>query len=334
VGWKSETPRIALRYWLATVAGFAAALALALSAAFAHASTASLLDPGVIVWGYGADGRFHDPLGIAIDPADGTIYVANTGDHTVEAFSRTGRPLARFVHRVTGPSGAVVDGDPAGVAVDRAGRVLVADNAAPYVDVLDLRGRSIARLDIPEGHASALAVAHDGTIFVGTSAGASRVHVFRPDYTPVGVWGEAGADSGRLKDVTAIAVLPDGNLLVACARTRTVIQVFTPGGAYVRGFGLHENGPGNFSLPSGVAATPDGRIWVCDQIRQTIQVFDREGTYIGATGGSGLAPGQFQYPSALASDGRNSIAVAERESARFQILKIAQTEEVTAGGEK
>lgn len=332
MGWASEAPRIALRYWLATLAGFAAALAFALSAAFAHAST--LLEPGLVVWGYGTDDRFHDPQGIALDPADGSVYVANTGNGTVEVFSPTGRPLARFLHRVTGASGTVADGQPAALAVDRSGRLLVADAGAPYVDVLDRRGRSVARLEIPRGHASALAVARDGTIFVGTSAEASQIHVFRPDYKPAGVWGQTGTDPGSLQDVTALAVLPDGNLLVACARTRTVIQIFTLDGTYLRGFGLHDNGPGNFSLPSGVAATSDGRIWVSDQIRQSIQVFDREGTYIGATGGSGLAPGQFQYPSALAGDGRKSIAVAEREGARFQILKIARTEEVTAGGEK
>lgn len=334
MNWKSETPRIALRYWLATLAGFAAALALALAAAFAHASAASLLAPDLVVWGYGQDSRFHDPSGIAFDPADGTICVANTGDRTIEILTRTGRPLSRLVHRVIGTDGAAVDGSPTGVAVDRRGRLLVIDQAAAYVDVLDRRGRSIARLKIPGGRPSAVAVAADGTIFVGTTGGESRVHAFGPDDEPAYAWGVTGADPGQLQDVTALAALPDGNVLVACARTHLAIQVFTPAGEYVRGFGLHDNGPGNFSLPSGVAATSDGRVWVSDLIRQTIQVFDREGTYIGAVGGSGLAPGQFQYPSALASDGGSSIAVAERESARIQILKVTPPEEVTAGGQK
>ncbi|HEY3215295.1 MAG TPA: NHL repeat-containing protein [Candidatus Eisenbacteria bacterium] len=300
--------------WLATV------LTLACSSA---AGGAPLLKPRQVIWGYGQGESFTRPSGVAFDPGDGALYVGNTGEHRIDVFSATGRPLCRFVHRVVRSDGSVVDGSPCALAFDRSGRLLVVDQVATYVDVLDRRGRFIARLDIAAGHPNAVAVAGDGTIFVGTTAEASKIYRFRPDLTPDGSWGEAGTDLGHLFNVTGLAVTADGAIAVACARTDQVIQIFTATGQYLRGFGLHDVGDGNFSLPSGVAATADGRIWVVDEIRQTLQVFDGEGTLVAKTGGRGIAPGEFAHPSSLASDERGLIALTDREIGRVQVFTVA-----------
>jgi DNA-binding beta-propeller fold protein YncE len=180
VGLRHETPRIALRYWLAPAAGLAAALAFAFAAAYATA--APLLQPKLIVWGYSEDASFNQPRGIAFDPSDGAIYVANTGEHRIEVFTGTGRPIARFMHRVERPDGSTVDGDPVALAFTSSGHLLVADNRALYVDVLDRRGRPVTRLPIESGRPFALAVARDGSIYVGTTAEISKVYRFQPDY--------------------------------------------------------------------------------------------------------------------------------------------------------
>jgi DNA-binding beta-propeller fold protein YncE len=85
---------------------------------------------------------------------------------------------------------------------------------------------------------------------------------------------------------------------------------------------VHDIGPGNFSLPSGVAVSADGRIWVSDEIRQIVQVFEPSGKFIQSVGVGGRGPGEFHYPSALASDGKDLVAVAEREGNRFQLLRV------------
>ena len=286
-----------------------------------------LLEPRLVVWGFSQGARLNQPRGIAFDPRDGAIYVANTGDHQIEVFSNTGRPLSRFVHRVERPDGAVVDGSPCALAFDRSGRLLVADLMALYVDVLDGRGRSVTRLAIPAGHPNALAVAGDGTIFVGTTAEASLVFRFRPDYTPDGGWGEEGTEPGRLFSITALGMLGDTAIAVACGRTDLGIQIFTPAGRYLRGFGLHDVGDGNVSLPSGVVATADGRIWVVDEIRETIQVFDRDGNFVAKTGEKGVAPGEFAHPSSLTSNGRGLIALTDRGIGRVQVLGVRNESE-------
>jgi DNA-binding beta-propeller fold protein YncE len=308
----------AIRRWWSP----ALTVALLLAGAAGSAPAAALLEPKLVIWGYADGSTFHDPRGVAFDPLDGAIYVANTGAHRIEVFSRTGRPLTWFVHRVTAPDRATVDGQPCALAFDRAGHLLVVDNAAAYVDVLDRRGRPLRRLDLAGGRPAAVAVGPGGAIYAATSGEGSRIHRFGADYAPAGSWGEPGTGPGRLHSVTALGVLADSTLAVACGRTDLGIQIFTPDGAYLRGFGTHEMGPGNVSLPSGILGTPDGRIWVCDEIRQSVQVFDSQGAYLELAGGRGAAPGEFAYPSAIASDGKGLVAVTDRELGRVQVLAL------------
>ncbi|HVP39113.1 MAG TPA: hypothetical protein VMS93_08025, partial [Candidatus Saccharimonadales bacterium] len=245
-------------------------------------------------------------------------------------FDFKGRLKARYMHPVSGPDGSPLDGQPRGIAADASGRLLVTDNLAAYVDVLDFRGRSVARLQ-PGGPAppgsrndwpGALAVARDGRILVATRGDSGRVFAFGPDFRPQGSWGEPGAGPGQLSQVTSLAFTPGGDVVVVCAGTQLAVQIFDSRGVYRKGFGRHDIGPENFSFPSGVTVTDDGRIWVTDEIRQVVKVFDSEGGFQAMFGGLGRAPGSFQYPSALTTDGRSRLAVAEREGDRFQVLTI------------
>ena len=305
-----------------TLALAALAFAMAAGSISTAASETALNQPKLAVWGYSNGVTFSEPRGVAFDPVDGAIYISNTGQHRVEVFSAAGRPLFQFVHRVTSRDGAVVDGLPGALAFDRSGRLLVVDQLAPYVDVLDLHGRTVTRLEIAAGSPTAVAVGGDGTIYVGTAAESSTVHRFSPDYRPAGVWGEGGIAPGYLKNVAALAALGDTAIAVACSRTDVTVQLFTPAGQYLRGFGSHDVGDGNFSMPSGLVATADGRIWVLDEIRHTLQVFDAQGNFLAQADGTGSAAGQFGNPSALAWDGRGRIGVADPGFERVVVFAV------------
>jgi DNA-binding beta-propeller fold protein YncE len=268
---------------------------------------------------------FNGPEGIALNPTTGEVVVANTNDHFVEVYSRVGSLLTRFPHLVWTPEGVQVEGLPRGVAVIGADRIVVADAFATYVDVVDYRGRSVARLQtsVPPGAGglSAVAVTRGGAILAAGVGPSGLIHAFAPDFSSAGSWGVSGSAPGQLSGVTGLAELSDGAIAVTCAQTELAVQIFDPAGVYRRGFGRHDIGVGNFSLPSGVTATPDGRIWVSDELRQVVQVFTAEGEFLGMLGRGGQAPGEFLYPSALASaDGR--LAVTERVGARFQVFSI------------
>jgi DNA-binding beta-propeller fold protein YncE len=286
------------------------------------------LQPKLVLWGFSSGVTFSQPCGVAIDPTDGAIYVANTGQHRIEIFSAAGRPLAQLVHRVTQRDGKVVDGLPCALVFDRSGHLLVVDQLAPYVDVLDLAGRSVARLDAA-GSPTAVAVSDNGTIYVGTNADSSAVLAFGADYEARGAWGQAGTAPGYLKDVAELAALGDTAIAVVCLHTDETVQVFTPSGQYLHGFGSHEIGDGNFSLPSGMVATADGRIWVLDEIRRSLQVFDAQGNFLEQASGDGTALGELTHPSALTSDGRGLLALTDSEFGRVQVFGIKDGREET-----
>lgn len=274
---------------------------------------------------------FSGPMGIALDVEHGEVVVANTGQHRVEFFDLKTYPTGYFVHRVPDPvTRELRDGNPVFLAVDLEGNILVSDMIASYVDVVDYRGRTVAKLRLPAPDDTtlgthgpgALAVAADGTIWVASRGGEGRVYRFTRDYEYVGTWGVPGKDAGQLQGITSLAVMPNGEVVVGCARTTLAIQVFDEKGGYLRGFGVHDIGPGNFSFPSGIAVTADGRMWVSDAIRHSVQVFDSSGKYLGTVGGTGVGPGEFVNPSALASDGRGMLALAENAGNRFQLMWV------------
>lgn len=287
----------------------------------------TLAVPRAIFGGRDLGVPFHSLHGIAIDPARGDVVVTDTGRHEVVSFDSTGNTLGWFIHRVQLADGRTIDGDPAWIAVDRSGNLLVTDLQVPWVDVLDVRGRSIAHLELPGAGrvyadgAGVLAVTSTGDILVATRGDSARIHRFNADHEYLGAWGVAGTDSGRIAAVTGIAVSPDGRVHVSCATTSLAVQVFDAEGRFEGGFGAHDIGPGNFSLPSGIVVTADGRSWVADEIRQVVQVFDPAGKYVGMMGGLGTAPGEFRYPRALASDSHDLLAVAERVGNRVQVWR-------------
>jgi DNA-binding beta-propeller fold protein YncE len=306
------------------------AVALLALLPFSSSAAAPVIDSALVLSQANGQRDFNGPLGIAVDPAHGEVVVANTGEARIEFFDFRTFPRGSYVHRVADEGGDPRDGRPSQLAFDAAGYLLVSDLSVPYVDVLDYRGRRVAKLTLPApddvlaagGGPGALAVGRDGTILVASRGNRGRVHVFGPDYRHRASWGTPGSAAGQLNGITGLAETAQGEVVVACVYTDLAVQVFDSAGAYRRGWGVHDIGPGNFSYPSGVTVTEDGRIWVSDAIRQVIQVFDPAGTYLGAVGGSGLGPGEFTYPSALASDGRGMLALVESMGNRLQLIWV------------
>ncbi len=297
----------------------------------ARAQDGPVIDSALVLRQANGGLDFNGPQGIALDTAHREVVVANTGFHRVEFFDFKTYPTGYFVHRVPDPATrALRDGMPSAVAVDRDGNVLVSDMLAPYVDVLDYRGRPVAQLHLPapddtlaNGHGpGALAVGADGSIWVASRGVEGRVYEFDADYRFKNAWGTPGAEPGQLSAITAIALNPAGEVVVGCVRTHFALQVFDRQGVYLRGLGVHDIGPGNFSYPSGIAVMADGRLWVSDAIRQSVQVFDSAGKVLGVVGGFGVGPGEFVNPSALASDGKGMLALAENAGNRFQLMWV------------
>jgi hypothetical protein len=186
-----------------------AAVVVGWTAATALPAFATLARPELVVEGPRGGTPFNAPEGIALNPKTGEIVLANTSDHYVEIYSPGGNLLTRFPHMVRTPEGNLIEGLPKGIAVLGNGRIVVADAFAPYVDIVDYRGHTIAELKTPvaagAGGLSAVTVTREGGILAAGPGTDGAVYAFAADYSAQPPWGSAGRGPGHLSAITAIA---------------------------------------------------------------------------------------------------------------------------------
>jgi DNA-binding beta-propeller fold protein YncE len=234
--------------------------------------------------------RLNTPSGVAVD-RDGTIYVADTGNHVIRRitpFGRVttlagnGRPGWRDGRRTN----AQFDG-PMGLALDARG-VIVADSYNDRIrlvtrdgDVTTLAGRggpalvdgfaTDAAFDTPTGVAVAA-----GVVYVADT-GNDVVRRIDPSGT-VATLGATGDGLAGLSRPTGIAVAPDGGVYVTDRRTR-ILELLPRGRARVLagssvGFA---NGIGKairFRNPTGIAVRPNGGLVVADAGNRLVRLLE------------------------------------------------------------
>ena len=81
--------------------------------------------------------QFNDPAGIAID-ASGNVYVADTGNHRIQRFTKLGAPLGAW--GALGSAEGQFSG-PAGIAIGANGAVYVADTRNHRIQFFDGSGQ-------------------------------------------------------------------------------------------------------------------------------------------------------------------------------------------------
>lgn len=261
--------------------------------------------PGTVTTLAGGDGngfddgpataaRFDAPAGLAVD-LSGAVYVADRDNHrirriapdgTVSTLAGTGE--AGFGN---GPTRAARFNSPAGVAVDGAGAVYVADSLNHCIrristtnEVTTFAGgcgeesgdfvdgpATVARFSFPLG----IAVDRAGTVYVADTYNARvRRITATGEVTTLAGSGLDGSIDGpagiaQFSDPLAIAIAPDGAVIVVDKGNR--IRLITPDGAVATLAGTSEpgfaDGPGDqarFNAPSGVAVDAAGIVYVAD----------------------------------------------------------------------
>jgi outer membrane protein assembly factor BamB len=160
-------------------------------------------------------GQFIRPYQLNAD-ADGNVYVLDAGSLTLSKFDRNGAFVARFGHGAGGLDGSQTLDH--GVAIDGEGRLVLTDDAAAQVLILDRDGRLLDHFGEP-GLAlgqfqapCAVDVDHDGNAYV-YDCETRHVQVFDPDHRllaasepsqglDLGSWYDFGPD-GRLYAIGA-----------------------------------------------------------------------------------------------------------------------------------
>ncbi len=188
-------------------------------------------------------GQLSEPFGITTDPANGDLYVADTGNHRVEAFTPTGTYLNTFGSEGTGTGQFK---EPAGIAINNGGELYVTDHT------------------------------NNGVEQLVTKTLASVVNA--PTYSSV--FGTSG--SGKLDGPYLDAIDASGNVWVVDAGDDRLVE-FLSSGAFVRSVGSEGEGDGHFRLPFGIAINHQtGDIYVTDVFNKRIQEFSSTGEFITA----------------------------------------------------
>jgi sugar lactone lactonase YvrE len=327
--------------------------------------------PGEFNYG-GADGvgslaRFANPTGVAVDTF-GNIYVADYGASTIRKITPGG-----MVTTIAGSYGQEGSNDgvgsaarfkyPAGIAVDKAGNLFVADSLNCTVRKIDPSGMVTTIAGAPGlggttdgtgsnarfGRLNGVTLDAAGNIYVADTS----YHTIRkvsPEGVVTTVAGQPGvAGHADGPGAAALFALPfntafdaAGNLYVADGGTQTIRKIDASGNvttlAGSPGQEGSNDGPGTtarFDYPHGVVVDPAGNVYVSDWLNWSIRKVTPEGvvsTFAGLPGDSGSWDGaglaaRFELPADVAVDKAGNVFVAD--SGNSTIRKITPDGVVT-----
>lgn len=279
-----------------------------------------------------APGKFSGNLrGVAVDRANGWVYVVDAGTGFTNKFDLQGNFLLRFGGRGSGagrfPSGG------RGVTVDAQGRVWVADLGQFRVHIFSASGQYLTQVPNPPqppplggfNTPSDVAVDEQGYIWAIDTMN-QRFQKFAPNGTPIAQWGTRGGPSALgFNYPRGIAVDDTGP---GCPTYTCVLIADTDTGSIVK---FDANGKPVWSLGSGgaikswaVAVAPDGTIYAPDVSKNRVVVISPGGSIVRTWGTSGTGNGQFRFPRGIAHDpADNTIWVGD--SARGDIQHFSAT---------
>jgi YD repeat-containing protein len=187
---------------------------------------------------------------------------------------------------------------PAGVAIDGAGKMWVADHSNNRIDEFSAEGTFVETVGWG-------VVNGEGKLQTCTSACRAGI---------------AGSGSGELSAPDGLAINGEG-IYVADAGNNRIEELNTKG-EFVRGFGSKGSEPGQLQSPVAVGIAQGGNVWVADRSNNRIDEFTEAGSYIGSFGSVGAGNGQFKEPSGVAFSGEYAYVV-DAGNSRVQQLTLS-----------
>jgi predicted membrane-bound mannosyltransferase/sugar lactone lactonase YvrE len=277
-----------------------------------------------------APGQFMHPKDVALAP-DGSIFVADTGNHRIQHFSADGAVL-----NLWGEFGQIADGQsgsgqifdaPWGIEVGPSGDVYVADTwndrvlqYTPDGELLNVAG--VGDLASPGDGMwgpRSIAIDNQGRVFVADT-GNKRILIFDEQLNYLGEFGGGGAGAGRLDEPVGLAI--DGEGLVYVADTWNMrVQVFEEISENwfiaVLEWPIHGWYGNSLDNKPYLAFSPSGHICASDPEGFLVLCFTTDGAYVAGWGGLGSSEARFGLPSGMAFDSEGAVWVVDSGNSRL-----------------
>lgn len=277
-------------------------------------------------------GQLDYPSGIAYNPTDGLLYVAELGTDRIQKFTTGGTSMGQVGS--PGSGDGQID-DPYGLAIDRNGALYVADSANARVVRFGADGQWQRNFPTAAVFPYGVSIDPAGMLWVASGVNeVGRVQCFDPlghelrSYSADsprsgGTFGTV--PNGYIENIRGVAVSPplaalDGQSAVVVTDVKSAgyaMQFYTAAIAPLAHPALPVIG-GLGSNLGGIAYDSNENIYVTSLSTNRIYKFDRYGTPLTQWGSAGTGNAQFNGPAGIAIDANDMIYVVDRNNHRVQ----------------
>lgn len=264
-------------------------------------------------------GQFNYPRAIALDRANGYLYVVDVTAR-IQRYGIDGKPQLSWQM----PEWEL--GKPTGLTVGEDGTLYVADTHYFRVMAFDSEGNEKMRFGrFGQGpgefvYTTGVAIGPEGRIYVSESGGNDRIQVFDAEGNYLFHFGTFGYDQGQFNRPQSLAFNADRTELFIVDACNHRIVVTDPQGNVLRIFGEAGNGPGQFSYPYDIMVLPDGNLMVVEFHNCRLQKISPHGQPLGIYGRVGRAAGELQYPWGVDGD-EQRLFVLDSGNNRVQVIR-------------
>lgn len=222
---------------------------------------------------------------------------------------------------------------PTAVAVERDGRLAIADSGSACVHLYDPSGQKYRKIYNagPDELRSPVSVVFDNAsrLYVSDS-GHGRIYVFDRDGNYLSSITKAGNDN--LLRPTGLSYSAKKDILYIVDTLANKIYALTTSGSLLFSFGEPGEKQGQFNYPTHITSSPDGRLFVTDALNFRVQVFDESGAFLTSFGHHGNGSGDFAMPKGIAVDKAGVIYVVDTLFDNVQLFNLAGSFLFTIGG--
>jgi tripartite motif-containing protein 71 len=219
----------------------------------------TLTAAGAFVRQFGTRATFNYARGVAVDPRDDSIVVANSDGQNLKKFNANGQLLWTSAKGFRSFS----------VDIGPDGTIYAADGGAGTIRVLDPNGTQVRTIGNKEAITPrGIEVDPDGSLWLVGSDNGRIVH-YAADGTVLASFGSKGQQATQLAESADVTV--DATRVYVADKAKHRIKVWTKAGVFIGAFGTKGTGNGQFENPMGLATLGEGRILVLDAAGERIQ---------------------------------------------------------------